>query len=178
MTRPRPNGPRSLIRTMMDWPVSIAVTCADVPNGRLRCAATRSFVEVRSLDAPRYQDAMPTWLHARGAGLRGGDAEACCGGSGWAQQATVRTNMAHIEARMVRKTPRFGCRTIARLWHVTVYPQSQVPLPPGVNFRPIPELRGASLEVGECYGTINRLVVAGVVLPATGQQSARSQAHV
>ena len=59
MIRPRPNGPRSLIRTTMDCPVSMAVTCTDVPNGRLRWAATRSCGDARSLEAPRYQDAKP-----------------------------------------------------------------------------------------------------------------------
>jgi hypothetical protein len=41
MSRPRVNGPRSLIVTTVDTPVCGLVTLTLVPNGSLRCAAVR-----------------------------------------------------------------------------------------------------------------------------------------
>ena len=39
MTRPRMNGPRSLMRTTTDFPLCLLVTRTSVPNGSVRCAA-------------------------------------------------------------------------------------------------------------------------------------------
>ena len=41
ITRPRTNGPRSLIRTTTEWPLRLLVTRTLVPNGNVRCAAVR-----------------------------------------------------------------------------------------------------------------------------------------
>ena len=89
----------------------MAVTCTHVPNGRLRCAATRSRREVRPLEDPRYQDAMPTWLHGAavrfGAGLDAG-AVACWGGRP-AQLVSARSGTNHVKlARMILIQTRFA----------------------------------------------------------------------
>src|SRR5262249_5281647 len=42
MTRPGTNGPRSLMRTIIDLLFLLLVTSTLVPNGRLRCAAVRA----------------------------------------------------------------------------------------------------------------------------------------
>ena len=41
--RPGTYGPRSLTRTVTDWPVEILVTRSFVPNGKVGCAAVSSF---------------------------------------------------------------------------------------------------------------------------------------
>jgi hypothetical protein len=80
-----------------------------VLNGRLRCAATRSCGEVWSLEEPRYQDAVPSWLQEAeppfGTGLAG--VEACCA-CGPEQPATAKSRRDHVKlARMVRIAPGF-----------------------------------------------------------------------
>ena len=116
-----------MIRTTTECPVSMAVTCTDVPNGRLRCAATRSCDEVRPLEDPRYQDAMTTWLHdtvpSFGARL-GPGADACCGCCP-AQPARARSRRDDVKlARTACIAPRFAGRTMARLWHDPRPPQN------------------------------------------------------
>jgi hypothetical protein len=63
MMRPLANGPRSLIFTTTDCPVSIAVTWTRVPIGSDLCAAVSSPREVRPRAAPGYQVAVPSSLH-------------------------------------------------------------------------------------------------------------------
>src|SRR5206468_3505288 len=53
ITRPRTNGPRSLIRTITDWPLRRFVTRTRVPNGRDRWAAVIASLRTRSPDADR-----------------------------------------------------------------------------------------------------------------------------
>ena len=50
-TRPRMNGPRSLMRTTTVLPLRLLVTATLVPNLRLRCAAVRWLAFIRSPDA-------------------------------------------------------------------------------------------------------------------------------
>src|ERR1041384_2826252 len=53
ITRPRTNGPRSLIRTTTDLLFRVLVTRTMVPNGSLRCAAVSAPDETRSPLAER-----------------------------------------------------------------------------------------------------------------------------
>jgi len=68
MIRPLTNGPRSLIRTMTDFPVREFVTFTLAPKGRLRCAAVIWAGFIISPDAVRecsaYQEAPPHWAEA------------------------------------------------------------------------------------------------------------------
>src|SRR5262249_36113571 len=48
MTRPRTNGPRSLIRTTTLRPLLLFVTRTRVPNGSVRCAAVKPLGFARS----------------------------------------------------------------------------------------------------------------------------------
>src|SRR5215204_4572026 len=66
MTRPRTNGPRSLIRTTTDRPLCLLTTRTRVPNGRVRCAAVNALaLNISPLAVRRpwkpgpYQDAIP-----------------------------------------------------------------------------------------------------------------------
>jgi hypothetical protein len=51
--RLRTKGPRSLIRTVTDWPFFRLVTRTLVPNGSVRCAAVNAFEPTRSPVAAR-----------------------------------------------------------------------------------------------------------------------------
>ena len=66
ITRPGTNGPRSLMRTVIERPLFVCVTCTMVPKGKLRCAAVSvsdfsgsPFAVSSPLYAPLYNDAMP-----------------------------------------------------------------------------------------------------------------------
>ncbi len=79
MIRPRATGPRSLIRTTTERPVSRLVTRTWVPNGSERWAAVRASATWVSpsavgllLACGRYQEASPSWK--QGGGL---DAAGC-----------------------------------------------------------------------------------------------------
>ena len=116
MTRPWLNGPRSLIRTTAVRPVSIAVTCTDVPSGNVLCAATRSWREVRPREAPWYQEAMPVSAQA------GEPAAVATGGAGAgvsvAQAVIVssRRPLAHFPV-MTRSAPAGGGEIRAPIRH-------------------------------------------------------------